>query len=238
MMPIEQRFTEIEIRETDGGDGDGPLTFEGYASVFGGVDSYNDTIKKGAFRETLREWKKGGKLPKMLLQHGGGFFGGSAQDKSPIGAWTEMKEDDHGLFARGTLLDAQTPRLLETASAIRAGVLDGLSIGFRTKKSEMDEDTGIRTLTEIQLFEVSPVTFPADEAARVTGTKADEDLATEREFERFLRDVGGLSHRQARAVCERGYRSLIKASGEALRADEAAALVASLKRGATIFRGH
>ena len=92
------------------------MTFEGYGSVFGTVDSYGDTIAKGAFKGSLKEWKAKGKLPKLLLQHGGGFMGG-ADDMVPIGKWEEMREDDHALFMRGRPFDIDTDRAKATYAA-------------------------------------------------------------------------------------------------------------------------
>ncbi len=211
------------------GQDDATHTFEGYGSVFGGVDSYGDTIAKGAFKATLREWKAKGKLPKLMLQHGGGFFGGAADDMVPIGKWEEMREDDTGLFMKGRLFDVQTDRAKAVYAAMKEGELDGLSIGFRTRKSKMDEDSGIRTLTEIELWETSIVTFPADDAARITAVKSDE-LPTERELERWLRREAGFTEEQAKTIIAKGYRQVRReampsggAYGELLAAIEARA---------------
>lgn len=214
-MRTERVCLPFEIKAA--GESDGLRTFEGYGSVFGTIDSYNDTIEKGAFRSTLKEWKTRERLPKMLLQHGGGFLAG-ADDMIPIGKWTEMREDDHGLFMKGHLFDVETDRARATYAALKAGELDGLSIGFRARKSKMNEETRIRTLTDIQLFEVSLVTFPANDPARVTGVKEDGVLPTEREFERWLRRDAGLTESQAKAVISKGYRQVRR---EAMPSEEA-----------------
>lgn len=226
-MRSERVFRPFEIRAV--ADGETPMAFEGYGSVFGTLDSYGDTIKKGAFKATLREWKAQKKLPKLLLQHGGGgMFGANADDMVPIGKWDEMAEDDHGLFMRGHLFDVQTDRVKATYAALQAGELDGLSIGFRTRKSQMDEETGVRTLLDIQLFEVSLVTFPANDPARVTGVKSDGSLPTEREFERFLRREAGLTEEQAKVIIAKGYRQVRR---EAMPSEEACIdLVESIRR--------
>lgn len=143
-MKHETIYVPFECKSA--GDDAQSMTFEGYGSVFGTVDSYGDTIAKGAFKASLKEWKAKGKLPKLLLQHGGGFMGG-ADDMVPIGKWEEMREDDHGLFMRGRLFDVDTDRVKATYAAMKEGELDGLSIGFNTRKSKRDEETGIRTLT-------------------------------------------------------------------------------------------
>lgn len=233
-MTVERRSIAFELRQVT--EQDGARTFEGYGSVFGTVDSYNDTIVKGAFKATLKEWKARKKLPKMLLQHGGcGFFSSNADDMVPIGKWEEMLEDDHGLFMKGRLFDIATDRAVATYAALKEGELDGLSIGFRTRKSKIDEDTGIRTLTEIQLFEVSLVTFPANDPARVTAVKADGELPTEREFERWLRREAGFTEAQAKAIISKGYRQVRR---EAMPSEEACEeLLTLLNRGTAILTG-
>lgn len=218
---------------------DGSKSFEGYGSVFGTIDSYNDTIKKGAFKTTLKEWKQQRKkLPKMLLQHGGGgFFSSNADDMIPVGKWEEMYEDDYGLFMKGRLFDIDTDRVKATYAALKEGELDGLSIGFRTRKYSLDEETGIRTLTDIQLFEVSLVTFPANDPARVTGVKADGEIPTEREFERWLRREAGFTEEQAKTIIAKGYRQVRR---EAMPSEEPcdAELLALVTQRAAIAGAH
>lgn len=231
-MRLEGLRIPFEIRSASD---DATHTFEGYGSVFDVIDSYGDVIAKGAFKATLREWKAKKKLPKMLLQHGGGFFGGTADDMVPIGKWEEMREDDTGLFMRGRLFDVQTDRVKATYAAIKEGELDGLSIGFRTRKFEMDEETGIRTLTDIELWETSIVTFPANDAARITGVKADIDLPTERELERWLRREAGFTEEQAKGIIAKGYRQVRR---EAMPSDEACGeLLALIHQRAAIITG-
>lgn len=207
-MNLEHRVVTLDLRAAEE-DGD-QRTFEGYGSVFDTVDDFGDTIAKGAFRKTLAAFRKTKKLPKLLLQHGGGFFGGGAEDLVPIGKWTEMKEDDTGLFVKGQLFDTGSDRANDTYFALKEGELDGLSIGFRTKKSKRDEDTGIRTLTEIELWEVSLVTFPANDPARVTDVRAvdDDELPSERDFEHWIRREGGFSEAHAKVIIAKGYRQV------------------------------
>lgn len=234
-MRPERIFRPFELRSLS--DADGARTFEGYGSVFNTIDSYNDTIKKGAFKDTLKDWKRLKKLPKLLLQHGGGgFFSSNADDMVPIGKYLEMYEDDYGLYMKGQLFDIDTDRTKATYAALKAGELDGLSIGFRTRKSQMDEETGVRTLLDIQLFEVSLVTFPANDPARVTSVKADGGLPTEREFEQFIQREAGLTREQARAVIAKGYRQVLREAspGGGFNHDE---LLASLARRSQIATG-
>ena len=173
-------------------------TFEGYASVFGGVDSYGDTIVRGAFESTLRNHGK----PKMFYNH---------EWSMPIGKYTVAREDDHGLFLAGEL----TPGI-SLAADVRAGMkhgtIDGLSIGGFLKKGDYEETEGGRIIRKwSHLVEVSPVVFPADAAARVDlGSvkgadlaEAIEEITSIRELERFLRDAGGLSKGAAAALVAR-----------------------------------
>lgn len=173
--------------------------FAGYASVFGGVDSYGDTIIKGAFEYTL---KNNGK-PKMFFQH---------DWHMPVGKWLVAKEDDHGLYVEGELTPGHS-LAADVHAALRHGTLDGLSIGGFLKKGDYDETENGRIIRRwSQLSEVSPVVFPADGAARIdlSSVKAGVDVAeaidgleTIRDFERFLRDAGGLSKGLAEALVSR-----------------------------------
>ncbi len=237
-MQMEHKFLTFELKADEAKDG--VRSFQGYGSVFNTVDSYGDTIVKGAFKDTLKEWKTKSKLPKLLLQHGGGgFFGGAADDMVPIGKWDEMKEDGHGLFVRGHLFDLDTDRAKSVYAAMKEGELDGLSIGFRTKKWEYDEEKEIRTLTEIELWEVSLVTFPANDPARVSAVKADGSLPTAREFERWLQREVGFSKSQAETIISKGYRRVLQGgalpSGEAC--EDVRELLDAVKRRAAILTG-
>ncbi|MCL6557191.1 MAG: HK97 family phage prohead protease [Firmicutes bacterium] len=173
------RLEDTEIK-MDGDTG----KFSGYASVFGGVDSYGDTIIKGAFESSLRSGK-----PKMFFNHSWDM---------PIGKWTKAKEDDKGLFVEGEL----TPGLALSAdvrAAMRHGTLDGLSIGGYLKKGDYEETEGGRIIRKwSNLMEVSPVVFPADGAARVdlSSVKSIDfesllpECKTEKDIEKLLRDAG------------------------------------------------
>lgn len=166
-------------------------TFSGYGAVFGNVDAYGDVIAKGAFKKTLREWEEDKrKYPPMLLQHGGGPFSGSPDGLLPVGMWTHMEENSRGLKVEGQLLELETDLSKRVLANLKAGTLDGLSIGFRTRQSVTGTKPGEprRTLTDIDLVEVSLVTFPANDKARVTAVKqmTVEEL---RELETALRDA-------------------------------------------------
>jgi hypothetical protein len=193
-------------------------TFTGYASVFGGVDSYGDTIVKGAFESTLRNNGK----PKMFFNH---------EWTMPIGKWTSVKEDDHGLLVKGEL----TPGLTLSAdvrAAMKHGTLDGLSIGGYLKKGDYEDTEGGRVIRKwSSLMEISPVAFPADSAARVDTssvkgaefTDAIEEIETIRDFERFLRDAGSFSKGAAVALVARA-RAVFGVEGDPDDSAEAKAL--------------
>ncbi|MBA5779488.1 HK97 family phage prohead protease [Stappia sp. F7233] len=217
MDRIEVKFAADGIDEKTG-------TFSGYGAVFGNIDSYGDVIAKGAFRQTLRDWKREKKLPAMLLQHGG--WGMTDTDGLPVGVWTLMEEDDTGLRAEGRLINLDTERGKSIYGAMKEGVLDGLSIGYRAKEFALGTkpDEPRRTLKAVDLFEVSIVTFPANGKARVGAVKSAEGIKTIREFEEFLRDAGGFSHARAKAIASQGFK------GSEPRDEDVAGIAALIRR--------
>jgi len=199
--------------------------FSGYASVFGGVDSYGDTIVKGAFESTLRANGK----PKMFFNH---------EWRMPIGKYTVAKEDDHGLFVEGEL----TPGLSlseDVRAAMRHLTLDGLSIGGFIKKGDYDETDSGRVIRKWSvLSEISPVAFPADRAARIDAdsvksgelAEAIADIESIRDLERFLRDAGSFSKGAATALVAR-VKAVLCGEGEpAAQSAEAKAMQALHER--------
>lgn len=197
----------VGLRELKLAGDDAEMTFTGYGAVFGNVDSYGDVIAPGAFADTLASARKTGQWPAMLAQHGG--WGVSAEDMMPIGIWTDMAEDGHGLKVAGKLAD--TPRGRDAYALLKMQprpALDGLSIGYIAKAFEArtKPDEPRRKLTKIDLFEISLVTFPANPKARLTGVKSGGDM-TIREFEAFLRDAGGFSAAAAKAIAASGYKA-------------------------------
>jgi len=194
------------VRELKFADDATTRTFAGYGSVFDTVDDYGDVVVKGAFKKTLREAKKNGRWPKMLAQHGGGWSG-TGQDLMPIGVWTKLEEDDKGLYVEGKLSD--TPRGNEAYVLLKDGALDAMSIGYTAKTYTVGTkpEEPRRTLKEIELWEVSLVTFPANAQALVDQVKACERIKTIREFETFLRDVGGYSAEAAKAIASGGFKA-------------------------------
>jgi hypothetical protein len=154
-------------------DADESGVFSGYGAFFGNEDSYGDVIEKGAFAKTLKEWKARGKFPPMLLQHGGGMFSESPDGMLPVGQWTDMKEDSKGLKVEGKLFAINTERGQYIYEGLRSGSLDGLSIGYKVREQRRGTRAGEpdRTLTNIDLWEVSIVTFPANDKARISNVK-------------------------------------------------------------------
>lgn len=134
-------------------------TVEGYASLFGAIDQARDRVMRGAFAQTLRQ-RPVRRVP-MLFQH---------DPAEPVGVWLELREDERGLYARGRLIP-EVARGRELLSLIRAGAIDGLSIGFRTVKGRIDPKTRVRSLLAVDLWEISIVTFPLLNGARVSAVK-------------------------------------------------------------------
>lgn len=136
----------------------------GYASLFGVADQGGDVVQAGAYRRSIAALEAQGRRVKMLWQH---------DPAQPIGVWDEVCEDARGLWVKGRLLES-TQKGREAAELIRVGALDGLSIGYRTKRAVKD-DKGRRLLMELELWEVSLVTFPMLPSARVAAKGTDPD---------------------------------------------------------------
>lgn len=131
------------------------LTVEGWASRFYARDLNDDVVAPGAFAASLARTGPAG--VKMLWQH---------DADEPVGVWETVEERPEGLWVRGRLLDA-TPRGRLAASLVSAGAADGLSIGFRAVRARKDDTGRLRVLTEVELWEVSLVTFPMLAGARL-----------------------------------------------------------------------
>ena len=152
------------------------MEIEGYASFFGAADQGGDVVVRGAYAESLQALAAQGRQVKMLWQHDASAL---------IGVWDEVREDERGLYVKGRLLESVS-RGREAVALIAAGALDGLSIGYRTKKAVRGEN-GTRHLQELELWEVSLVTFPMLPSARV-GAKGDV-LASDMQGVRALAEV-------------------------------------------------
>lgn len=137
-------------------------TFMGYASVFDVVDSHKEVVKRGAFKTSLAKWHKQDGAPAMLWMH---------DPTIPVGVWYGMAEDKRGLIVHGKLA-LGTQKGAEAYELLKMKALTGLSIGYRVLGSAIDRTRKVRVLTHVDLFEVSLVTFPSNEKARVCEVKA------------------------------------------------------------------
>jgi HK97 family phage prohead protease len=185
--------------------------FEGYGSTFNNVDQGWDVMMPGAFKSSLE--KRPASRVKMLLQH---------DAYQPCGVWSELKEDSQGLYCKGQFLMSTTVGR-ETYEMVKAGALDGLSIGFRTLADEYDRVNGTRKIKSVDLREISVVTFPMNEEAQISSVK--HELPTEREFEDFLVREAKMSRQQAKVIIASGYKTLkLKRDAESSGSDLISAL--------------
>ena len=165
-------------------------TFEGYGSVFGNKDLGNDVIEAGAFSKSLKRRKP--QNVKLLYQH---------KSDMPIGVFDEIKEDAHGLVVKGRLA-LKTQAGAEAYELLKMGALDGLSIGFRVNPKEVSYDKrgNKRIIKEVDLMEVSLVTFPMNPQATVRSVKGEE--ISIREWENGMRDAFSLSRSEAKMAAK------------------------------------
>lgn len=180
----------LDVKFLEGTEGE----FEGYGAVFGNIDGGGDILEPGAFSKSLR---KGTKRIKMLWQH---------DPSEPIGVWTDIVEDDRGLRVKGKL-ELGIRRGLEAHTMLKTGIIDSMSIGYRTVVAEYDSARDIRSLKELDLWEISLVTFPMNPKAMISSVKGAEP--TEREFETWLKRDAGFTAQQAKAIIARGYKAML-----------------------------
>ena len=179
--PLEVKLAPLQIKAEK--EDDDFLTISGYGSVFGNEDAGGDMVMQGAFLDSIASGRK----VKMLYQH---------DTAQVIGVFDTMSEDSYGLKMQGRI-SKTVGKGAEVAALIKMGAIEGLSIGYRTKEYSMDEATGQRKLTKLDLFEVSVVTFPMNELASITGMKSEN--ITERDIERTFKDMG-YSNRMAKVM--------------------------------------
>ena len=204
-VPLELKFA--------GEGSDAPVgSFEGYGAVFGNIDRGGDLIEPGAFAKSLSLMETQGiGLPPMYYNHD--------RSQGTVGVWMDMKEDRNGLLVKGRLIGLETDQGKMTLARVREGACKGLSIGYRIPPSGSRKGSGrngepMRVLKQIDLREISLVDDPMNPAARLNfvkgawadGTPADE-IKTLREFERFLRDVGGFSRAAAEQIAVSGFKA-------------------------------
>jgi HK97 family phage prohead protease len=172
--------------------------FEGYASVFGEKDLGGDIVEKGAFTKSLAQ--RGPRGVKMLADH---------DSTKRIGVWLDLAEDDHGLRVKGQITTEKQIGQ-EAYIDLKNGSLDTMSIGYRTISDQQDGRQRARLLKQVDLWEISLVTFPMLPSARVDAVKG--DMPTEREFEEWLmgkRDAAWrFSASQAKAIVASGFKSI------------------------------
>ena len=185
---MEHKSFNIEIKNIDG-----QGRFKAYASTFGNKDKVNDVVVKGAFTKTLE--RNNLKNIFMFWQHKTDII---------IGEWISMIEDEKGLLVEGQLFIDNIQQAKEAFFLMKQGLITKLSIGFALIKKSFD--SGTRMLEEIDLKEISPVTFPANEEADIIGVKDMKEL-TIRQFEEKLRDVG-FSRKESEAISAKGFNGL------------------------------
>lgn len=170
-MELKRTTLDLQIKQVgdDGG-------FEGYASTTA-KDRGGDIVEIGAFDRSIAAHKAAGTMPKMLWQHDPGKV---------IGIWDEMRQDDKGLFVKGRCIKTTTLGK-DAHELLRAGAIDSMSIGYATRDAEYEDGGETRRLKEVDLWEVSLVTFPMNEDARITAVKRVESV---RDLERILREAG------------------------------------------------
>jgi HK97 family phage prohead protease len=176
--------------------------FSGYASVYDVVDVYREVVARGAFEKSLKKWQGKGRLPPSLWQH---------RAAEPLGPHTLMREDEKGLYVEGKLLVDEVARAREARALMKAKAVGGMSIGYNVIVDEYNKETQLLTLKEVDLWEVSIVTFPANEAAVIQDVKTQfgDKLPTVRQFEEFLRE-SGFSKAHATAIASQGLGRLLR----------------------------
>lgn len=223
----------IELKLAPPEDGVETMTFSGYGAVFNNIDAYGDVIEPGAFAQYLSDVQAGKQpWPAMLSQHGG--WGMTSDDMTPIGVWTELAEDGKGLKVSGKLADIERGRNLRALMKMTPRpAINGLSIGYIPKEWEprSKPDDPRRRIKRIDLVEISPVTFPANNRARVDSVKSADSIRV-RDAELALRDAG-FSANEAKAILAEGFNSALRDAGSTGLAELKAAIE---RRGAAIPR--
>lgn len=202
-------------------------TFTGYGSVFNNVDSYGEKVMPGAFVASLNKHRREGTAVLMLWQH---------NPDEPLGVWEDLAEDSKGLWGKGRLL-LEIQRAREVHALMKNKGIGGLSIGYREVKTTPDGK--VRNLDELDLLEISPVSFPANRRARIEGVKSDRidefarrlrdgDPLPVKEFEDILRDAG-VPKSMATAIASHGYAKAIRSESEGDQANDAAAFLKALR---------
>lgn len=202
-------------------------TFTGYGSVNGNVDSYGERVMPGAFAGSLAKHKREGTSVLMLWQH---------NPNEPIGIWEDLAEDAKGLWGKGRLI-MEVQKAREVHALMKANAIGGLSIGYREIKATPDGN--VRNLEELDLREISPVSFPANRRARIEAVKSermeefarrlrDGDPMPIKEFEDILREAG-VPKSMACAIASHGYAKAVLGEPEGKQANDATAFLTALR---------
>ncbi|WP_376709091.1 HK97 family phage prohead protease [Pseudochrobactrum lubricantis] len=203
-------------------------TFTGYGSVNGNVDSYGERVMPGAFAASLAKHQREGTNVLMLWQH---------NPDEPIGIWEDLAEDAKGLRGTGRLiLEVQKAR--EVYALMKNNAIGGLSIGYREIKATPDGN--VRNLEELELREISPVSFPANRRARIEAVKSermeefvrrlrDGDPLPIKEFEDILREAG-IPKSMATQIASVGYAKAVLGEPEGEKADQRVEFLRALLR--------
>ena len=206
---------------------EGEMKFSGHGAVFKNRDTYDDAIEPGAFASFLHDAKKGKQpWPAMLSQHGG--FGLTAEDMTPIGVWDSLAEDGVGLVVEGKLAPTQRGIEMHKLMGMKPrAAIDGLSIGYIVKESvpRTKAEEPRRTIKRADLIEISPVTFPANSKARVHEVRSIDEMCTLAELEDYLRDAGGFSRGEAKAIIAKA-KAATPREADGLEVDELSAVIA------------
>jgi len=199
-------------------------SFVGMGSTFNNIDQGGDIVLPGAFTSSLQDCTAKGRMPAMLWQHRQG---------EPIGAWQSMNESQKGLEVAGKLA-MKTQRGAEAYELMKMGALSGLSIGGYTKDADYNAKTGIRSIKSFDLLEISPVTFPMNDSARIAAVKSIDEIGDLSGAERYLRDAGGFSRSEAKTLMGR-IRSLCLRDAGADGSDELKAIATLLEQRKALF---
>jgi len=195
-MTIKHKSINYEIKSIDEAG-----FFEGYANVKHVKDHASDMTVDGAFTQSLLKHKDADTMPLMFWNH---------KTDEPIGVWTEMFEDDHGLYIKGQLLVDDIAKAKEIYALMKRKAITGLSIGYVVQDESFERETNTNLLKSVHILEVSVVSFACNEQSQVEVVKsrfATDEMPSEREFEKALRELG-LSRKQAKTFMFEGYKSL------------------------------
>ena len=204
---MKQKATQLQIKQVSE---EGVI--EGYLNTFNHIDRAGDNTQKGAFVKSIEKINAGKGVLPMLYQH---------DHSKVVGVWTELKEDEHGLWAKGQLnLDTQLGR--ELYSNIKMGAVEGISIGYFEKETEYDRKSGSLLLKELELIEASIVLLPCNEQSNIETVKtllADGQTPSKVQLEKSLRELG-YSRNQAKSIIAQGYNKSFYEDGKIENTDD------------------